>query len=70
MLCDAGYLIFADYNHGKKKQEKSQHLCTCQKGKREAAALMKPMNETMGKARKELADVFAELERMRKDERN
>jgi exodeoxyribonuclease VII small subunit len=36
---------------------------------REAAALIKSMNETLGKARKELTDVFAELERMRKDER-
>jgi exodeoxyribonuclease VII small subunit len=36
---------------------------------REAAALMKSMNEKLGKARKELTDVFAELERMRKDER-
>jgi len=37
---------------------------------REAAALMKSMNETLGKARKELTDVFEEMERMRKDERN
>jgi exodeoxyribonuclease VII small subunit len=36
---------------------------------REAAALIKSMNETLGKARKELTDVFSELERMRKDER-
>ena len=36
---------------------------------REAAALIKSMNETLTKARKELTDVFAELERMRKDER-
>jgi len=36
---------------------------------RKAAALMKSMNETLVKARKELTDVFAELERMRKDER-
>lgn len=34
---------------------------------REAAALIKSMNETLGKARKELTDVFEELERMRKD---
>jgi len=33
----------------------------------EAAALIKSMNETLGKARKELTDVFEELERMRKD---
>ncbi len=36
---------------------------------REAAALIKSMNETLGKARKELTDVFEELERMQKDER-
>jgi len=36
---------------------------------REAAALIRSMNETLTKARKELTDVFAELERMRKDER-
>jgi len=36
---------------------------------REAAALVKSMNETLVKARKELTDVFSELERMRKDER-
>ena len=36
---------------------------------REAAALIKSMNETLVKARKELTDVFSELERMRKDER-
>jgi len=36
---------------------------------REAAALIKSMNATLVKARKELTDVFAELERMRKDER-
>jgi len=35
---------------------------------REAAALMKSMNETLVKARKELTDVFAELDSMRKDE--
>ena len=35
---------------------------------REAAALIRSMNETLVKARKELTDVFAELERMRKDE--
>jgi len=35
---------------------------------REAAALIKSMSETLVKARKELTDVFAELERMRKDE--
>lgn len=34
---------------------------------REAAALIKSMNETLGKARKELTGVFEELERMRKD---
>jgi len=34
---------------------------------REAAALIKSMNETLVKARKELTDVFEELERMRKD---
>ena len=37
---------------------------------REAAALIKLMNETLGKARKELTDVFEELERIQKDERN
>lgn len=36
---------------------------------REAAALIKSMNETLTKARKELTDIFAELERMRKDQR-
>jgi len=36
---------------------------------REAAALIRSMNETLTKARKELTDVFAELEKMRKDER-
>ena len=35
---------------------------------REAAALIKSMNETLVKARKELTDVFAELDSMRKDE--
>ena len=35
---------------------------------REAAALLKSMNETLVKARKELTDVFAELDSMRKDE--
>ena len=35
---------------------------------REAAALVKSMNETLLKARKELTDVFTELERMRKEE--
>jgi exodeoxyribonuclease VII small subunit len=35
---------------------------------REAAALIKSMNDTLVKARKELTDVFAELEKMRKDE--
>ena len=33
---------------------------------REAAALIKSMNETLGKARKELTDVFEELEKMQK----
>jgi len=36
---------------------------------REAAALIRSMNETLTKARKELTDVFAELEKMQKDER-
>jgi len=35
---------------------------------REAAALMKSMNETLVKARKELTDVFEELDSIRKDE--
>jgi len=35
----------------------------------EAAALIKSMNETLIKARKELTDVFTELERLRKDKR-
>ena len=35
----------------------------------EAAALIKSMNETLIKARKELTDVFAELERLRKNKR-
>ena len=35
---------------------------------REAAALIKSMNETLVKARKELTDVFAELDSMRRDE--
>ena len=35
---------------------------------REAAALLKSMNETLVKARKELTDVFAELDSMRIDE--
>jgi hypothetical protein len=35
---------------------------------REAAALIKSMNDTLVKARKDLTDVFAELEKMRKDE--
>jgi exodeoxyribonuclease VII small subunit len=34
-----------------------------------AAALIKSMNETLIKARKELTDVFTELERLRKDKR-
>jgi len=33
---------------------------------REAAALIKSMNETLGKAKKELTDVFDELEKMQK----
>jgi exodeoxyribonuclease VII small subunit len=37
---------------------------------REAAALIKSMNEALRKARKELTDVSEELERMQKDERN
>lgn len=37
---------------------------------REAAALIKSMNETLGKARKELTNVFEELEKMQKTERN
>lgn len=35
---------------------------------REAAALIKAMNETLTKARKELTDVFEELGKTRKDE--
>lgn len=35
----------------------------------EAAALIKSMNETLIEARKELTDVFTELERLRKDKR-
>jgi len=35
---------------------------------REAAALIKSMNETLVKARKELNDVFGELEKMQKAE--
>jgi exodeoxyribonuclease VII small subunit len=35
---------------------------------REAAVLIKSMNETLVKARKELTNVFAELEKLRKDE--
>jgi len=35
---------------------------------REAAALIKSMNETLVKARKELNDVFKELEKMQKAE--
>ena len=37
---------------------------------REAAALIKSMNETLVKARKELSDVFIELEKMQKQEQN
>jgi exonuclease VII small subunit len=37
---------------------------------REAAALIKSMNETLGKTRKELTNVFEELERMKKDEQD
>lgn len=37
---------------------------------REAAALIKSMNETLVKARKELTDVFVELEKMQKQEQN
>jgi len=33
---------------------------------REAAALIKSMNETLGKAKKELTDVFEELEKLQK----
>jgi len=35
---------------------------------REAAALIRSMNETLGKAKKELTDVFDELEKMQKKE--
>lgn len=37
---------------------------------REAAALIKSMNETLVKARKELTDAFVELEKMQKQEQN